>query len=143
MKRRALLGTIGLAALAGCVGGDGPPSTRVTDSEFQVEGIDSGEQIDEATISTADGTITVEGTIWGPDGCATAELDSAEYDADSDELTAAVATTRREDAGDACTQAIVEIDYRATVAFEGATPGRVVVTHDHGDGPQEVASAAP
>jgi len=144
MKRRTLLGSLGLVALAGCAGDDGgQSSTTVTDSELAVGSIEPGQQVDDATVSTGDGTVTVEGTIWGPDGCATATLDSAEYDADNDELTVAVATTRREDAGDSCTQAIVEIDYRVTVSIEGATPGRIVVTHDHGDGPEEVATASP
>ena len=144
MKRRSFLGSVGLAAFAGCVGdGGGSSSTTITDAELQVEGIGSGEQIDDATVSVADGTVTVEGTIWGPNGCATAELDSADYDADSDELTVAVATTRREDAGDVCTQAIVEIEYRASVSVEGSSPGTVLVTHDHGDGPGQVTSASP
>ena len=143
MKRRAILCSIGLAALAGCVGDGGPSSTTVTDAELQVAGIDPGDQVDDATVSAEDGTVTVEGTIWGPDGCATAELERADYDADSDELTVAVATARRGDVGDVCTQAIVEIEYRVTVSVEGAVPGTVVVTHDHGDGPEQVTSASP
>ena len=77
----------------------------------------------------------------GEAGCRTAELGSVNYD--GEELTVAVATTRREDAGDACTQAVVEVDYRATVAFEHGSPDTVVVTHDRGDGPETVTTTSP
>jgi len=159
MNRRTLLRTasgVGIAALAGCGstdGGDGTatgtatestPSQTMTDTTFTVLQTESGQEIDEATVSVDGTTVTVEGTIWGADGCTTAELADASYDAAADELTVAVATTEQETAGTdvACTQAIVEIDYRATVEFENGTPGTVVVTHDRGDGPETVTTAS-
>lgn len=164
MDRRTLLGTVSTAsivALTGCLdgGGDDTPSDTGTDtasgtpsptpapnptltgSDFRVDSIQSGTQTDSATV-TADGTdIVVEGTIWGQDGCQTAELASVNYNAD--ELTVAVETTEREDAGDSCTQAVVEIAYTATVEFENGPPGTVVVTHDRGDGPETVVTTSP
>ncbi|WP_254273189.1 hypothetical protein [Haloarcula marina] len=153
MQRRVLLrrlGVVGAAALAGCAsngpsdGGAGTERTptrppRVTDTTFTVSNRQSGTQVDDATVRFGDERVVVDGTIWGVDGCTTAALTSAEYDDAADELTVAVATTRETDA-EMCTQAIVEIDYEATVAFENGLPGRVVVTHDHGDGPREVAA---
>jgi len=164
MDRRTLLetaGAVGVVALAGCGGrdadGDTPSNstdattptdteTRTVDavtmqSDFTVLGSQSGQERDEASVSTAGSTVTVEGTIWGADGCTTAELDGVTYDAAADELTVAVATTERETTATAWTQTIVEIDYRSTVSFEGPLPG-VVVTHDRGDGPVEVARAS-
>jgi hypothetical protein len=149
MDRRGLLRTgllPAIVALAGCLsdggGGGTPAEPTVTDTEFAVLGRTSGSQTDDATVTFDDATVTVEGTIWGSDGCQTAVLDSADYDAAADELTVAVAEATREDAGDACTQAIVETEYRARVAFDGGFPGTVVVTHDHGDGPQQVTTAS-
>jgi len=113
----------------------------VTDTRFTVTGRASGTQVSDATVTFGDGTVVVEGTIWGANGCKTAELAGVSYDGDADELTIAVATTDREGAGDGCTQAIVEIDYRAVVTVDGGLPGSVTVTHDHGDGPTTAATA--
>ncbi|MDS0282065.1 hypothetical protein [Haloarcula onubensis] len=161
MNRRTLLGTVattGIVALTGCLsdgsGGGTPsdtatatdtptptPTPTFTDSDFEVLSTRGGTQVDSATV-TVDGTdIVVEGTVWGRDGCRTAELASVNYNAD--ELTVAVATTRRADAGEACTQGVVEIDYRATVEFDDAAPGTVVVTHDRGDGAETVVNTSP
>jgi len=114
----------------------------MTDSTFTVLRTESGTETDDATVSFDGATVTVEGTIWGRDGCKTAELASADYDGEADELTVAVATTNRENAGDVCTQALVEIGYRATVEFDSGVPASVVVTHNRGDGPEQVASTA-
>ena len=163
MNRRTLLetaGTVGAVALAGCASTDGDDGTpegtatptdtappQRTDTSFTVQQSRSGQQRDAAEVTTDGTTITVEGTIWGSDGCTTAELAAATYDAD--ELTVAVATTAREptaasatDGEVACTQAIVEIDYRMTATFDAALPGSTVVTHDHGDGPEQVTTAS-
>ena len=149
MNRRTFLGTAcfaGAVSLGGCLsdgGGDTPADPTVTTTEFTVLGGRSGTEVDEATVAVEGTTVTVEGTIWGADGCQTAELAGADYDAEADELTVAVAEATREDAGNACTTAIVETEYRATVEFEGGLPDSVVVTHDHGDGPQEVTTTSP
>ncbi|MBV0902626.1 hypothetical protein [Haloarcula salina] len=113
----------------------------MTDTQFTVTGRASGTQASDATVTFGDGTVVAEGTIWGANGCKTAELAGVSYDGDADELTIAVATTDREGAGDGCTQAIVEIDYRAVVTVDGGLPGSVTVTHDHGDGPTTAATA--
>jgi hypothetical protein len=158
MDRRRLLGTVGLAgiaALTGCLadgaGDETPdettdtptpqptPMPTMTETEFTVRESRGGTQRDSATVSFDGSTVVVAGTIWGRDGCQTAGLDSATYDGAADELTVAVETLRRADAGDACTQAIVEIDYEATVAFDGSLPERVVVTHDRGGEVETVA----
>lgn len=158
MNRRTLVQylAVGTAALAGCAsGGDpgtgdtstdtvatdgGADQSTVSDSNFTVTGQESGTQVDEATVQFDAETVRVDGTIWGSNGCKTAVLGGADYTANTGELTVAVVTTDREDAGDACTQAIVEIGYEAEVRFEGGRPDTVVVTHDRGDGPVEVTS---
>ncbi|WP_424001035.1 hypothetical protein ACOZ4I_15270 [Haloarcula salina] len=153
MRRRQFVrcvGVVGAGALTGCLGDDSgtgeTPTDQsadgptVTDTQFTVTGRASGTQVSDATISFEDERIVVEGTIWGANGCKTAELVDAAYDGDADELTVAVAVTDREGAGGGCTQAIVEIDYRAVVTVDGGLPGSVTVTHDHGDGPSAVAT---
>ncbi|MDS0261499.1 hypothetical protein NDI56_19030 [Haloarcula sp. S1CR25-12] len=162
MKRRTLLGTassVGIIALTGCLGGgegDGTPtdtetatetdtdtpSPTLTDSGFTVVNNENGVQTDNARVSVDGSKVVVEGTIWGRDGCRTATLGSTNYNTESDELTVDVATTRTEDAGDMCTQAIVEITYRATISFENGLPGSVVVTHSRGDTSEEVTTTS-
>ena len=166
MQRRALLGavsSIGIAALTGCLsdgGGDATPSDTGTDTTtgtptptpapdptlsdftFVVSERESGVRTDSATVSDDGGDVVVEGTIWGTDGCQTAELPRVNYDSEADELTVPVETTERPDAGDSCTQAIVEITYTATVAFENGPPSSVVVTHDRGDGAETVTTVS-
>ncbi len=164
MRRRALLGTvssIGIAALTGCLsdgGGDATPSTTGTttgtptptsapdttlnDFTFTLSERQSGTQTDSATVSVDGDTVVIEGTIWGKDGCQTARLPRVNYDSESDGLTVPVETTERADAGDSCTQAIVEIAYTATVTFENGLPDTVVVTHDRGDGPATITTTS-
>lgn len=100
--------------------------------EFTVVDRESGQQRDDARVGyrTETNEVSVEGTIWGSDGCKTAHLAAATYDADEDCLSVAVVTRDRTDAAEACTQALVEIDYEATFGFSNGTPGEVVVSHD-------------
>ncbi|WP_276270548.1 hypothetical protein [Haloarcula litorea] len=161
MERRALLrrlGTAGVVALAGCAGsgaddspadetdertetptGELPGRPHVTDTSFSVTGRGSGTQRDAATVTTDTDVVTVEGTVWGADGCKTATLAGADYDRGT--LTVTVGTENREGA-DMCTQAIVEIDYRATVTLAGGLPETVEVVHDRGDGGTTVTTAS-
>lgn len=165
MDRRTFLGTAsltGIVALTGCLsdgGGDDTPSATgtgtatptstpapdpmLTDSTFTVVRNESGTENDSASVSADGGNVVVEGTIWGRNGCQTAELRSVNYDREADELTVSVRTTERDDAGDACTQAVVEIDYTATISFEGGLPDTVVVTHDRGGSPETVLTTSP
>lgn len=116
------------------------PAIELENQEFTVVDVGSGQQRDGAEVEfrTEANEVLVAGTIWGSDGCQTAHLAEAAYDDDEDRLSVAVATKEREDAGGACTQAIVEIDYEATFDFSNGTPGEVSVSHD-GRG---IASAA-
>ncbi|MFB6224692.1 MAG: hypothetical protein ABEH86_13605 [Haloarcula sp.] len=154
MKRRHFLrygGLGGALALAGCL--DGAPgtgetptdgadeNTSVTETEFSVTERSSGSQTSSATVAFDGERVVVDGTIWGANGCKTAELTDATYDAAADKLTVAVGTTEMPDAGDICTQAIMEINYRAVVTFKNGLPDTVVVTHDSGDGPTDVTTA--
>ena len=116
----------------------------MTDTSFTIRQIESGTEVDAATVAFEDGAVTVEGTIWGADGCTTAALAGADYDPASGALAVDVATVREPSTGDAgCTQAIVEIDYRATATFETGLPDRVVVTHTRGQDSTEVTTAQP
>lgn len=152
MHRRTLLGmaaTLLPLGLAGCAGGgdsgDGetpgtpsptsmstptPTPPAIEEATLSTRDIVSGQEVDEATVTVEDDAVVVTGTIWGSDGCKTATLDAAEYDVGADTLSVAIATRDRGDAGDACTEALVEIDYRVRVTFSGGLPGTVAVTHD-------------
>ncbi|MFC7019647.1 MULTISPECIES: twin-arginine translocation signal domain-containing protein [Haloarcula] len=158
MNRRTFLGGLaatGAVLLAGCSssGGEGSPTDEQTpaepsqspvleDTEFAVDDRTSGGERDEATVRFEAPRVVVEGVIWGRDGCKTATLLGSEYDRESNTLTVSVGTTDREGTEDqACTQAIVEIEYTATATFDAGLPSRVVVEHDHGDGPEQVADS--
>lgn len=117
----------------GTGGGDGEGDVTTGESTFDVTGIVSGTQVDRADVSfeSHSETVSVDGTIWGADGCKTAELDSVVYDEATGEVTISVATIDREGTEDrACTQAIVQISYEAVVAFEGGLPASTTVVHD-------------
>ena len=163
MDRRTLLGSVsaaGVVALTGCLaggGGEDTPSDNRTATEtptptpapeptligsgFEVGSVQSGTRADSAMVSTESLDVVIDGVIWGADGCRTAELASVTLN--DGELTVAVETTEREDAGDACTTGIVEIAYTATVEFSDGLPETVVVTHDRGDGPETVVTTSP
>jgi hypothetical protein len=111
-------------------GTETPGTVMVEDASLTVVDIASGQERDAADVGVENGTVVVEGTIWGTDGCKTATLDAATYDEQNDTLRITVATTDREDAGDVCSEAIVEIDYRARVTVSGDLPGTVAVVHD-------------
>lgn len=164
LRRAAALGAIGLA---GCTGDGAPPGddgtstppddgeptptddetptteppepVEIADFDFAVTGRDSS-SAPTASVSFDASADEVEfaGTIQGSDGCKTAALDAIDYDRGADEVTLSVITKDREGAGDACTQALVFIDYEATVRFTGGIPSRAVVTHNG----EEMASAA-
>jgi hypothetical protein len=70
----------------------------------------------------------VEGTVSGPDGCTTAELGYASYDAEEDTLVADVRTASTDE--DACTDCITEVDYRLEANFENSVADGAAVSHD-------------
>lgn len=111
---------------------------RLESREFTVVDRENGRQHDDARVGyrTDANEVSVEGTIWGSDGCKTARLARATYDADEGRLSVAVVTTDRTDTAEACTQALVEIDYESTFSFSNGTPDEVAVSHDE----REVAS---
>lgn len=124
------------------------PTTVVEDvlvnKSFTVTESGSGTERNEATIDfDAEATeVVVTGTIPGANGCKTAELGAVQYDEQADQLSVTVQTIDIPDSGDACTQAIVEIDYEARFTFAESLPSEVSVTHDGSSGRREVASAA-
>ena len=131
MERRRLLrlaGTTAVAGLAGCLGAldadnGGTPTTPPT--TFMSGGSRCGEQVDDATVSYADGVVTVEGTTWGNDGCDAARLGSVDL---ADATLTIRVTAERVEGKEACIQCITELDYRAEVAVE-PRPDEVVVVH--------------
>jgi hypothetical protein len=147
MRRRDLLATVGAAvgtALAGCVGNGGPdPGTddgsedgdsdggsvppRLTDQTLTE--IEECPTQGSASVSWGETAVTVTGCITGRNGCSVPVLAGAAYDAETDELAVTV-TTEEEDSGGACTQALTDLGYEATVTFEGGLPNSVVVTHE-------------
>jgi hypothetical protein len=120
---------------------DGPAPSPLGSSFAVVEigaGSPDGDEVD-IEFDTETNEVVLTGTIPGSNGCATAKLGDANYDAETDTLTVDVVTAAREGTEDkGCTQAFVGIQYSATFSFEGGLPKTVSVSHD-GDG---VAAAA-
>lgn len=151
MRRRDVLATLATVAAAGCTGtpggsGDGATGTttqrpRVAGTSFEVTSTGCGRLKETATVSVGDSGISVTGTTSETSGCYTAELDSATYDADGDELRVVVVAVEREDA-DACVQCLTEIDYAASVEVDGGLPGTVVVVHRSRGEERTVATAS-
>lgn len=100
-------------------------------SSFSVTDVSSSSPAEsaDASFDEDESTVSVTGTILGKNGCMTADLGSANYDAEDDQLDVTVVTKEREDAG-MCTQQVVAIDYEATFSFEDAIPSSVSVSHD-------------
>ncbi|WP_434531267.1 hypothetical protein ACODNH_08675 [Haloarcula sp. NS06] len=113
----------------------------MNETTFSITKRQSGSQTSSATVTFDEHQVVVDGTIWGSDGCKTADLTDISYDTSADELSLSVGTKEMPDAGDMCTQAIIEIDYRATVMFENGLPGTVAVSHDSGNGLCPVTTA--
>lgn len=106
-----------------------PGTSDVVDRSFEVTGSECGAGEGDASVSLDAPRVIVEGTAVGPNGCATARLDAATYDPETDVLTVSVRVYQPTDA-DICTQCLTDIDYRACVRVEGGTPGHVRVVHD-------------
>ncbi|MEF8841333.1 MAG: hypothetical protein V5A62_06860 [Haloarculaceae archaeon] len=136
MNRRSLFAVgvpLGLL-VAGCLGGptrsdgsgDGDGSS-VRDTSFEVLDVRSSSEDETTSVTFEDGTITVSGTIGGNNGCYTARL----ADATVGDGTLTVSVESYEDAGEGrdCTQALVVIEYRATVTTDGNPPASVTVEH--------------
>lgn len=86
--------------------------------------------------------VVVAGTITGSDGCTTATLDEATYDATDDRLRIVVATERaREESSTMCAQCLTEIDYEVRVEFAGRGPKAVVLVHRGASGNSQVTTA--
>ena len=113
----------------------------MNETTFSIVRRQSGSQTSSATVAFDGNQVVVEGSIWGSDGCKTADLTDISYDPNTNELSISVGTKDMPDAGDMCTQAIMEINYRATVTFENGLPGTVAVSHDSGNGLSPVTTA--
>lgn len=113
---------------------DAPAS--LTGYSFSVEQVLSGQETQAATISVGSNT-TVEGRITGASSCHTAEV--ADVSVTGDTLSVTVRSRKAEDAGDACSQQLVVVHYRASFEFAGDGPGTVVVYHDSLGNRREVA----
>lgn len=157
LRAVAATGPVWSATIAGCTGtdvpGDGTPGsptetgggtptptatatptptsgrTRLTGEEFTVLDSGCGTGSNRATVEWADRTVTVTGVISGRNGCYTAELKNARYVEDADELRVGVRSYNPNTEA-ACTQCIVDIEYRSTFEFEGGLPDTVVVGHN-------------
>lgn len=123
---------------------DSEPSATpsgVADSSLAVTDSGCGTQTDDASVDFDEGggTVTVTGTIWGPDGCYTAVLSDARLDGGT--LTVVVGSESDAGTDTMCAECITEIDYEATVELDSALPREVTVVHAHGGEDTRVTSA--
>ena len=114
---------------------------NITDQSLEILESACGQQRDEAsvTVDKSAHTVSVTGTVWGNDAGYTAALDEVRIDGGRLEVT--VVAEEDPDSGMAA-QCITEIEYRATVTFDGAPPGEIVVTHRHADETTTVTTAS-
>ena len=114
---------------------DEAETTSLADSEFEVTGSECGTETNEAEYTASQGTSeddasegVVEGTLSGPDGCATAELGYVSYDSEQDTLVADVRTARTDAEG--CGACITEVSYSLVAEFENGVADSASVSHD-------------
>ena len=110
-------------------------NTDLTGSEFEVTGSECGTETNEAEYTVSQGASedevsegVIEGTLWGPDACTTAELGYVSYDSDEDTLVADVRTVRTDE--DACADCTTEVGYRLVAEFENGVADSASVSHD-------------
>lgn len=105
--------------------------TTYVDSSLTVTDVTSSatETTADVAFNEDDSTVVVTGTIQGSDGCKTAALKRVTYNRSDDRLLVHVETVDREGA-QSCTEALVYIDYEATIRFEGGIPSQISVSHD-------------
>ena len=145
MRRRTVLAAVvsgAATATAGCTGlpewaGEGATQSGVAESSFTVRDASCGEGGDEASVSTADATVSVRGTVTVADGCRTAELAGARVD--DGELRVVVASVEREGV-EQCVQCLTDVVYDASVTLDDGLPERVVVVHESRGEQREVVS---
>ena len=116
-------------------GGESENPASLTDSEFEVTGSECGTETNEAEYTASQGASednasegVVEGTLWGPDACTTAELGYVSYDAEGDTLVADVRSARTDD--EACADCITEVSYRLVAEFESGVAENAAISHD-------------
>jgi hypothetical protein len=136
MRRRTLLGRIGLAgtAVAG-LGAGTAAATRVVGADF-----DTTETIctaGQASVTFGTDGVGIDGCFETNSTCREPTLADLKYDSGSDTLSVLVASALNDDP--VCSPTFTTYDYTATVRFEGGVPGRVVVVHDNYDGRTVVA----
>jgi hypothetical protein len=159
MERRELLtsfgAVLGTASLGGClsqyedIAGEAGETTTdeqdtttdkqdtteqgvtLADTSFEIIDRGCGQPGSEASVSFEEGddSVGVTGTIPGANACYIAELADASYDTESGTLEVTVVSMQEEGA-DTCADCITEIDYEATVSFEGGLPASVRVVHE-------------
>ena len=151
MNRRTVLAAVATATttgLGGCTaggGGDGDggtasgsPSTGSAPTVGSATLDETGDCSNPNTASVAvDAAVVVTGCIQGPNGCHQPVLANAEVDGETLEV---VVTTEAREA-DACTQALVQRGYEATLTFDGDLPATVTVVHDSMGSRETVATA--
>jgi len=161
MHRRTVLSRLTVAlplALAGCTGAptadpgetdttDEPSETGAPGSDTVTPGRISASLVPreecqnpgEATVSFGDETISVVGCVVGKNGCTVPRLQEVDYDQETGELTAVVASVEEREEDEACTEALVNLGYEVGIETEGIEPVSVRVVHDDVDGRRTVA----
>ena len=102
--------------------------SAVRDTSFEVLDVRSSDEDETASVAVEDGTVSVTGRIGGNNGCYTARL--AEATLADETLVVRVESFEDTTVERDCTQALVVIEYRATVAIAGDRPTSVTVEHN-------------
>lgn len=116
----------------GC--GDDPADSKnddghedIRETHFEVLGDDFEFDIS-ASVTFDSDTVTVRGTIQGTNTCYTAKLD--EVTIENRTLLVNVESSEEPDEGEVCGEAIIGIDYKVVIEFDGDPPTEVTVKHD-------------
>lgn len=112
---------------------DGTTTERPSVSDRSIEVVDAGcgNEIDgtaSVEFDRAGDAVVVTGTINGRNACEKPRLEAVDLAAESRELSVTVGTKKGDDAM-GCAECITEIEYRATLSFDGSLPESVKVVH--------------
>jgi hypothetical protein len=97
-------------------------------STFEVLSVDTGDVDESASVTFDENTIVVTGEILGSNTCYTARLDSTTIEDKA--LHVGIVSYEDADEGEGCRDAIVGIEYEASIEISGDSPSSIRVEHN-------------
>lgn len=98
---------------------------------FTITNRSSGTRVNTAQISDSQEPLAVAGTIWGRNGCMSAQLDHCRRNDDNSSVELAIETVNQQDNQDPCSQSTVEIEYEVELNHPESL-SHIIIEHQNG-----------